>query len=71
MDNFGEKYKKFNLVIGNNVWMGARASTLNGNIGSESLIAGGSVVLSDLPNNSFAIANPAKVIKKNELKEID
>ena len=69
--NPGKKYKKFNLVVGNNVWMGARASSLNGNIGSESLIAGGSVVLSDLPNNSFAIGNPAKVIKKNELKEID
>lgn len=69
--NPGEKYEKFNVEIGNRVWTGASVSILNANIGDESLIAGGSIVLSNLPNNSFAIGNPARVIKKNELKKID
>tara|TARA_B100000965_G_scaffold402717_1_gene429275 strand:+ start:248 stop:1114 length:867 start_codon:yes stop_codon:yes gene_type:complete len=69
--NPGKKYTKFNIEIGNRVWMGAGASALNVNIGNESLIAGGSIVLSDIPNNSFAIGNPARVIKKNEFKKIN
>lgn len=69
--NPGKKYKNFNIEIGNRVWMGAGTRALNVNIGDESLIAGGSIVLSNIPNNSFAIGNPARVIKKNELQKIN
>ena len=35
--------------------MGAGSSLLNANIGDETLIAAGSIVLQDIPKNSFAI----------------
>jgi acetyltransferase-like isoleucine patch superfamily enzyme len=48
-----------NVKIGGNVTIGPRVK-----IGKNSLIGFGSVVTTDIPENSVAIGNPAKVIKK-------
>ena len=48
-----------NAKIGGNVTIGPRIT-----IGKNSLIGCGSVVLSDVPNDSVAVGNPAKLVKK-------
>jgi len=54
------------IVIGDNVWIGARVTILKGvNIGSGSVIGANSCVVSDIPENSIAVGNPAKVVRSN------
>ena len=55
---------KIGLVkIGDNVFIGAGSIVLpNTNIGSKVIIGAGSVVTKDIPSNSVAVGNPAKVI---------
>tara|TARA_R110001583_G_scaffold181353_1_gene338561 strand:+ start:3377 stop:3958 length:582 start_codon:yes stop_codon:yes gene_type:complete len=48
--------------IGKNCWIG-NGSMIMANIGADSIIGAGSVVLSDIPPYSIAAGNPAKVIK--------
>lgn len=51
------------IHIGENVFIGARASILPGtNIGNNSIIGAGAVVKGNIPENSIVIGNPAKVI---------
>ena len=53
------------IFIGNNVWIGANCCILpNVHIGDNCVIGAGSVVTKDIPSNSVAAGNPAKVIKK-------
>ena len=53
------------VVIGDDVWIGANVVILQGvNIGSHSVIGAGAVVTGDIPENSIAVGIPAKVIKK-------
>ncbi len=53
------------VSIGRNVWLGAKVIILKGvSIGDNSIIGAGSVVTRDIPPNSIAVGNPAKVIKK-------
>jgi acetyltransferase-like isoleucine patch superfamily enzyme len=53
--------------IGNNVWIGERAIILKGvQIGNNSVIAAGSVVTKDVPENMVVGGNPAKKIKSLE-----
>ncbi|HKL10089.1 MAG TPA: acyltransferase [Clostridia bacterium] len=53
------------VVIGDDVWIGARAIILPGvELGKGCIIAAGSVVTKDVPQYSIAGGNPAKVIKK-------
>lgn len=55
------------VVIGRNVWLGARATILAGSrIGDHSVIAAGAVVRGDIPPRSIAGGNPAKVIRTFE-----
>lgn len=53
------------IKIGNDVWIGGGAIILPGiTIGNNCVIGAGSVVTKDIPDNSMAVGNPAKVIKK-------
>lgn len=52
------------VTIENNVWVGMGAIILKGvTIGANSVVAAGSVVVSDIPANCLAGGNPARVLK--------
>jgi len=52
------------VLIGNNCWIGMNSVILKGvHIGENSVIAAGSIVTSDIPENSLAAGVPAKVVK--------
>jgi coenzyme F420-reducing hydrogenase beta subunit len=54
------------VIIGDNVWIGYRAMILKGvTIGDGAIIAAGAVVTKDVPANSIAAGNPAKIIRSN------
>lgn len=51
------------VVIGNNVFIGVQSVILpNVRIGNNVIVGAGSVVTKDIPNNSVAVGNPARVI---------
>ena len=53
------------IRIKKNAWLGARVSVLPGvTIGENAIIGTGSVVTKDIPDNSIAVGNPAKVIRE-------
>jgi len=53
------------VSIGNDCWIGGNAIILPGiTIGNGCVIGAGSVVTKDIPDNSLAAGNPAKVIRK-------
>ena len=55
------------IHIGKKVWIGPGAIILPGvNIGDNSVIAVGSVVTEDVPENCVYGENPTKFIKKND-----
>lgn len=52
-------------IIGNNVTLGANVIIIgNVHIGNNVTVGAGSVVVKDIPDNSVAVGNPAKVIKR-------
>lgn len=52
------------IVIKNNAWIGAAATILPGiTIGENSIVAAGSIVTKDVPDNCIVAGNPAKQIK--------
>lgn len=52
------------IIIDDDVWLGARCIILKGvHIGARSIIAAGSVVSKDIPEDCIAAGNPAKVIR--------
>lgn len=54
------------IIIGNNVWVGTRATILKGvTIGDGAIIAAAAVVTKDVPKNSIVAGSPARVIKEN------
>lgn len=58
------------VVIEDNCWIGANVVITPGvTIGENSIIGTGSVVTKDIPKNSIAVGNPAKVIR--EINEHD
>jgi len=55
------------IAIGNDVWIGGNVSILPGvTIGNNCVIGAGSVVTKDIPDNSVAVGNPCRVIKKSD-----
>ena len=53
------------ISIGDDCWIGGNAVILPGiTIGNGCVIGAGSVVTKDIPDNSLAVGNPAKVIKQ-------
>jgi acetyltransferase-like isoleucine patch superfamily enzyme len=57
-------YTKGPVEIGNNVWIGDKATILPGvTIGDNCIVAANAVVTKSIPENSIVAGNPAKVIK--------
>lgn len=62
-------YKHQNLTnesikIGDNVWIGQKATILKGvSIGDNSIIGANAVVTKNVPSNSIVIGSPARVVK--------
>lgn len=53
------------VVIGDDVWIGANAVVLPGvTIGTHCIVAAGAVVTKDVPSHSLVAGVPAKIIKK-------
>lgn len=60
---------KGEIHIGNNVFIGDKATILSGvTIGDGAIIGANSVVTNDIPSFCVACGNPAKVIKNNNLE---
>ena len=52
------------ITIGDHCWIGGGSIILPGvTIGNNCVIGAGSVVTKNIPNNSLAVGNPAKIIK--------
>ena len=59
------------ITIGNNVWIGGGVQVMPGvTIGDCSVIAGGSVVVKDVPAGVVVGGNPARVIRELTEEEI-
>ncbi len=55
---------KGEVVIGNNVWIGDKATILAGvHIGDNVIVAANAVVTKDIPNNCIVAGVPARIIK--------
>lgn len=62
----GKDKGKRHPTLGNNVMVGAGAKVLGPfKVGDNSNIAAGSVVLSEIPENSTAVGTPARVVRQN------
>lgn len=60
----GKNIIKKDVIIENNVFIGNNVAILKGvTIGKNSVIGNRSVVTKDIPQNSVAVGNPARVIK--------
>lgn len=58
------------VFIDDGVWIGNDVIILpNVHIGKKSIIGAGSVVTKNIPEFCIAVGNPAKVIKKFDIKE--
>ena len=56
---------KGKVVIGENVWIGDKATILPGvSIGDGSVIGANAVVTKDVPPYSVVVGNPARIINK-------
>lgn len=64
--NFRDLTSKGPISIGNNVWIGDKATILPGiSIGDGAVIAANAVVTTDVPAYSVVGGNPAKILKSN------
>ena len=61
-------FSKGPVVIGDDVWIGDKATVLPGvTIGDGAVVAANAVVTKDVPAYSVAAGNPAKIIKQNQI----
>lgn len=64
--NYRPVVSKGAVIIGNNVWIGEKASIMpNVTIGDGAVIAANAVVTKDVPAYSVVAGCPAKIIKRN------
>ena len=67
---FSDKENKFDVIVGNDVWIGANAIILAGvKIGDGAVIAAGAVVTKDVEPYSIVGGVPAKEIRKRFTQE--
>lgn len=60
-------FSKGKIIIGNNVWIGEKASIMAGvTIGDSAIIGANSVVTKDVPAGAIAVGSPAKIIQKKQ-----
>ena len=58
------------IIIEDNVWIGANSSVLAGvHIGEHVVVGAGSVVTKDIPPFSVVVGNPARILKVYDHKE--
>jgi acetyltransferase-like isoleucine patch superfamily enzyme len=58
------------IAIGNNVWIGHRATVFPGvSIGDGSVVAMGAVVMSNVPPNTLVAGNPARQVRSLQRSE--
>ncbi len=68
---FQSSISKGGITIGEDVWLGASVTVLDGvNIGKGSVVGAGAVVINSLPEYSISVGIPAKQIKKRGEKGI-
>lgn len=61
---YADTEKKYNVVIGNDVWVGQRALIMSGiTVGDGAVIAAGAVVTHDVPPYAIVGGVPAKIIR--------
>jgi|SRR5690606_1399910 len=59
-----QKHNSSPILIGDDVWIGARVTILKGvKIGNGVVVGAGSLVTKDIPDFAVVIGNPAKIIK--------
>ncbi len=60
----GALYNHFQTIVGNDVWIGERATIRGGvKIGSGAIIGTNAMVAKDIPPYAIAVGNPARVVK--------
>ena len=53
------------IVVGNRVWIGAKATVLPGvTIGEDAVVGAGSVVTTDVPAGTVVVGSPARVVRE-------
>lgn len=63
-EKFVDEAKKYGVIIGNDVWIGARVTILGGlKIGDGAVVGAGAVVTKDVPPYTIVGGVPAKIIK--------
>lgn len=68
-DNLFKEYKQ--IYIGNDVWIGEKASIMGGvKIGDGAVIGTGAIVTKDVPPYAIAVGIPAKIIRYRFSQEI-
>lgn len=61
---YADENKKYSVIIGNDVWIGADAKIMEGvTIGDGAVVATGALVLKDVKPYEIVVGAPAKVVK--------
>lgn len=68
-DGRNERQQQVPIVIKKGAWIGGRSLILPGvTVGENAVVAGGAVVTKDVEPNTIVGGNPAKVIKRLDIK---